>query len=141
MEWDFTPEDVTSGKVDYSVVQFKDDLLREIDFNLSGHQGDEQVKLFYSLVTFMFCTHLALGKSLDSFVTAVSQYFPSKELQKILAGNKGFLEEIRENNKENIEMLRVVIQRRIQEDVEKGIEPDSIVKTISAELLARPFCK
>jgi hypothetical protein len=139
MEWDFTPEDVRSGKVDYTVVQFKDDLLREIDFNLSGHQGDKEAKLLYSLVTFMFCTHLALGKSLESFATAVSQYFPSKELPKIVAANKGFLEEIRENNKENIQMLRVVIQRRIQKDIEQGLEPDSIIKTISAELLTRPL--
>ena len=135
MEWDFTPEDVRTGKVDYSVVQFKDDLLREIDFNLSGHQGDKQVKLFYSLVTFMFCTHLALGKSLESFATAVSQYLPSKELPKILADNKGFLEKISENNKENIEMLRVVIHRRMGADAEKGIAPVKIAKTITTELL------
>jgi hypothetical protein len=74
MEWDFTPEDVRSGKADYSVAEFKEDLLEEINENLAEFKG-------------------------------------------------------------NIEMLRVVIKKRIQDDVEKGIPPVDVVKNITSELL------
>lgn len=135
MEWDFTPEDVRSGKADYTVAEFKEDLLEEIQLNIVEYRGDEQTKQFYSFLTIMLCTSLAFGKSIDSFVTSVKKYFPSKELQKFLTGDRGLLEEIKENNKENIEMLRAVIHRRIQDDVEKGLPTDNIAKTITAELL------
>jgi hypothetical protein len=135
MEWDFTPEDVRSGKAAYSVSEFKEDLLEEIHVNLEEHQGDEQIRKFFSFLTIMLCTSLAFGKSIDSFVTSIKKYFPSKELQKYLIGNKALLEEIKETNKKNIEMLRVVIHRRMEDDVDKGVSKDNIVKTITSELL------
>ena len=135
MEWDFTPEDVKSGKADYSVLEFKDNLLEEIHATLEEFRGDEQAKKFYSFLTVMLCTSLAFGKSIDSFVISVKKYFPSKELQKFLTGDSELLEEIKENNKENIEMLRAVIYKRIEDDVDKGVSKDNIVKTITSELL------
>jgi hypothetical protein len=135
MEWDFMPEDVRSGKADYSVLEFKDDLIKEIHATLEEFRGDEQTKKFYSFLTVMLCTTLAFGKSVDSFVTSVKKYFPSKELQKYLTGDRELLEEIKENNKENIEMLRALIHKRIKDDVDKGVSKDKIVKTITTELL------
>jgi len=135
MEWDCTPEDVRSGKADYSVLEFKEDLLEEIHANLEALQGDEQTRKFFSFLTIMLCTTLAFGKSIDSFVTSVKKYFPSKELQKFLTDDRALLEQIKDSNKENIEMLRAVIQRRIEDDVDKGVSKDNIVKTITTELL------
>ncbi|MBM4147085.1 MAG: hypothetical protein FJ240_12585 [Nitrospira sp.] len=135
MEWDFTPEDIRSGKADYSVLEFKEDLLDEIHVNLEEFRGNEETKKFYSFLTVMLCTSLAFGKSIDSFVISVKKYFPSKELQKFLSGDRELLEEIKENNKENIEMLRAVIHRRIEDDVDKGVPKDNIAKTITTELL------
>lgn len=83
----------------------------------------------------MLCTSLAFEKSINSFVSSVKKYFPSKELQKCLTGYRKLLEEIRENNKENIEMLRAVIHRTMQDDVDKGVSKDNIAKTITTELL------
>ena len=65
MEWDFTPEDVKSGKADYSVLEFKEDLLEEVHANLEEIRGDEQTKKFYSFLTVMLCTTLAFGKSVE----------------------------------------------------------------------------
>jgi hypothetical protein len=134
MEWDFTPEDVRSGKADYSVAEFKEDLLEEINENLAEFKGNEQKKQFFSVLTIMLCTSLALGHSVKGFIKSQKQYFPSQELQKFV-GNKELLQKIKENNKENIEMLRVVIKKRIQDDVEKEIPPVDIVKNITSELL------
>ena len=131
----FTPEDVRSGKAAYSVLEFKKDLLEEIQVNIAGHCRDEQTQQFYSFLTIMLCTSLAFGKSMDNFVISIKKYFPSKELQKFLAGNRELLENIKENNKENIEMLRVVIHRRMGADAEKGIAPVKIAETITTELL------
>ena len=135
MEWVFTPEDVRSGKAGYSVLDFKEDLLEEIHANLEEFHGDEQTKQFYYLLTIILCTSLAFGKSIDSFIASVKKYFPSKDLQKFLTGDRELLQEIEGNNKENIEMLRAVIHRRMEDDADRGVPKDDIVKTISTELL------
>jgi hypothetical protein len=135
MEWDFTPEDVRSGKANYSILEFKEDLIKEIHATLEEFRGDEQTKKFYSFLTVMLCTSLAFGKSVDSFVTSVKKYFPSKELQKFLTGDRELLEEIKGNNKENIGMLRALIYRRMEDDIDKGVSKDKIVRTITSELL------
>ncbi len=136
MKWDFTPEDVRNGKADCTVGEFKKDLLEEIQLNMAKDRGDEQTIQFYSFLTIMLCTSMAFGKSIDSFVTSAKKFFPSEALQNFLTGNKALLEDIKENNKDNIEMLCAVVHRRIQDDVDKGMSKDEIAKTITAELLA-----
>jgi len=135
MQWDFTPQDVRHGRADYSVSEFKEDLFKEIHQNLEEIQGDEHIKKLYPFLTIMLCTTLAFGKSIDTFVTSVKKYFPGEVLQRFLAGDRELLEEIRENNKENIEMLRAVIHRRMEDDIDKGVSKDTMVKTITSELL------
>jgi hypothetical protein len=137
MKWDFTVEDVRSGKAVYTVAEFKKDLLEEVHANLGEFRGDEQAVQFYSFLTIMLCAYLALGKSIDTFVTSTKKYFPSEALQNFLTGNKALLEDINENNKENIEMLRAIVHRRIEDDAAKGVSKDALVKTVTAELL--PF--
>jgi len=82
----------------------------------------------------MLCISLALGKSTDGFVASVKKYFPSKELQQHLT-KRELIDQIQDNDKENIEMLKAVIRRRIQDDTAIGIEPDCITKTITSELM------
>ncbi len=135
MQWDFTPQDVRHGRADCSVSEFREDLFQEIHQNLDEFEGDEYTKTFYPFLTIMLCTTLAFGKSIDTFVTSVKKYFPGEDLQRFLAGDRELLEEIRDNNKENIEMLRAVIHRRMEEDIDKGVSKDTIVKTITSELL------
>jgi hypothetical protein len=136
MKWDFTPEDVRSGKADYSVSEFKEALLKEIHANLETFQGDELTKKLYSSLTMMLCLFLATGKSIDSFVADIKQRSSSKEVHKFLIDDRKMLEEIGENNKENLAMLRAVIYRRLKDGVENGIDPDNIRKNITTEFLA-----
>lgn len=135
MKWDFTPEDVRNGKANYTVGEFKKDLLEEIQLNIAKDCGDQQTMQFYSFLTIMLCTSMAFGKSIDSFVSSTKKYFPSETLQDFLTGNRALLEDIEENNKENIEMLCSVVHRRIRDDVDKGVSKDNIAKTITDELL------
>ena len=134
MKWDFTPKDVLNGKAHYSAAQFRDDLLKEIRDVVGQHRDGEQFTKFYSIITVMLCTSLALGKSTDSFVASVQKYFPSEELQQHLT-KRELLDQIQDNNKENIEMLKAVIRRRIQDDTAIGIELGCITKTITSELM------
>jgi hypothetical protein len=82
----------------------------------------------------MLCTSLALGKSTDGFVRSVQKFFPSKELQEQLT-KRQLLDQIQDSNKDNIKMLKAVIQRRIRDDVSIGIDPDCVTKTITSELM------
>ena len=99
MKWDFTPEDVRSGKADYSVFEFKEDLLKEIHANLETFQGDELTKQFYALLTMLLCLILATGQSIDSFVADIKQRSSDQEVHKILTGDRKLLEKIRKTIK------------------------------------------
>ena len=134
MEWDFTPEDVLSGKAHYSVAEFREGLLKEIRESVGQHPDGEKFTQFYSIITVMLLTSLALGKSTDGFVKSVQKYFPSKELQQHLT-KRELLDQIKDENKQNIEMLRAVIRRRIKDDVSIGIDADCVTKTVTAELM------
>jgi len=134
MKWDFTPEDVRTGKAHYSVAQFRDDLLKEIRDTAGQHRDEIEFTKFYSIITVMLCTSLALGKSTDAFVASVKKYFPNKELQQRLT-KRELLDQIRDDNKENIEMLKAVIRKRIQDDTAIGIDPGCVTKTITSELM------
>ena len=134
MKWDFTSEDVLNGKAHYSVAQFREDLLKEIRDVVGQHRDGEKFTQFYAIITVMLCTSLALGKSTDSFVASVQKHFPNKKVQQELT-KRELLDQIRDDNKENIEMLKAVIRKRMKDDIAIGIEPDCITKTITSELM------
>ena len=134
MKWDFISEDVLNGKAHYSVAQFREDLLKEIRDVVGQHRDGEKFTQFYAIITVMLCTSLALGKSTDSFVASVQKHFPNKKVQQELT-KRELLDQIRDDNKENIEMLKAVIRKRMKDDIAIGIEPDCITKTITSELM------
>jgi hypothetical protein len=76
MKWDFTVEDVGSGKAVYTVAEFKKDLLEEIKVNIAKDCGEEQTLQFFSSLTLMLCTSLAFGKSIDDFVKSTKKHSP-----------------------------------------------------------------
>ncbi|TAN39939.1 MAG: hypothetical protein EPN25_09280 [Nitrospirae bacterium] len=134
MKWDFTPEDILNGRARYSVAQFRGDLLKELRDAVGQHRDGEKLTQFYAIITVMLCTSLALGKSTNGFVASVKKYFPSRELQEQLT-KRELIDQIQDSNKENIEMLRAVISRRMKDDMSIGIEPDCITRTITSELM------
>ncbi len=135
MKWDFTPEDILNSKARYSVARFRDDLLKEIADVAGQHRDGEKFTKFYSIITVMLCTSIALGKSTDTFVASVRKYFTDKDLQQQLT-KRELLNRIQDDNKDNIEMLKAIIQKRIKDDSAIGIDRACIVKTISSELMS-----
>lgn len=134
MKWNFTPDDVLKGKAHYSVAEFRDDLLREINYTAGKHREGEGFFRFYAVITVMLCTSLALGESMDGFVLSVQKFFPDKEVQKELTRRK-LLEQIRDDNRDNIRMLGAVVRKRIKDDVLIGIDPDCITRTVTSEMM------
>ena len=55
-------------------------------------------------------------------------------LQKELT-KRELLNKIQAENKDNIEMLKAVIRKRIRDDVSIGIDPDCVTRTITSELM------
>lgn len=135
MKWDFTPDDVLKGKAHYSVAEFRDDLLREIGHTAGKHRDGEKFTRFYAVITVTLCTSLALGQSMDGFALSVQKFFPDKALQKELTRRK-LLDQMRDDNEDNIRMLRAVIRKRIKDDVSIGIDPECVTRTVTSEMMA-----
>ena len=134
MKWDFTPEDVLTGKAHYSVAQFKQALFEEVRSGIDESiRNDEFVKLKFS-ITVMTCISLAFGKSMDSFYNAAKNNIADTEVQKIVTDKK-FLNGIKQSNMENIEMLKAIVRKRIRDDIAIGIDPDCITKTITDTMM------
>jgi hypothetical protein len=134
MKWDFTPEDILNDKAHYSITQFKQDLFIEVQGGIEKSIRKLDFDKILFAITVMICLSTATGKSLDSFFNAIRDYLPNSKLQKMLTDKK-LLTKIRQNNRENIEMLKAVISKRIRDDLAIGIEPDCITQTMTDELL------
>lgn len=99
MTWDFTPTQVMSGEVKYTLDDFKRDLYKEVADNFGDRLNPKRTRDAFNLI-FTFCHARATEKSLDWI-----------ELE--LKGNpdRKFLEALEEANKDNVDMLRAIIQR------------------------------
>lgn len=134
MKWNFTPEDILSGKAYYSVAQFKKDLFEEVRNGIDeSTRNDEFIKLYFT-ITVMTCISLAFGKSMDSFCNTVKNTITNNKVQKMMTDKK-FLNGIKQSNLENIEMFKAVVRKRIRDDIAIGIDRDCITNTITDEMM------
>lgn len=108
MEWEFTPQQVVKGEVDYGLEAFRHDLMQEIALNMPG-LGDEQLNPVFALA-YDLCYWLATGKDYDEF----EEQF--QDLNMLM-----FLRALREHGGANVEMLGAILQRMIMDGVEAGL--------------------
>ncbi len=106
MEWEFTPEQVVKGEIDYGLEQFRADMLQEVKLNLEQMDDAQQLKIFSAM--YDLCYWVATGGEYDEFLATLGQdsFFP------------GFLASIRANLEPNIVMLGAILQRLIMDRVE-----------------------
>lgn len=111
MEWEFMPEQVISCQVDYSLEQFRADMLEEVRMNMGEMDEAQQRKIFS--VMYDLCYWVATGNDYDGFLATLDQdsFFPH------------FLASIRDNLEPNIEMLGAILQRLIMDRVEDENKP------------------
>lgn len=111
MEWEFTPEEVVKGDVEYGLEQFRADMLEEVKINMSQMESVAPEKVFN--VMYELCYWVATGNDYDEFINGLDQesFFPE------------FLRSIREHLQTNIGMLGAILQRLIMNRVDDQSMP------------------
>ena len=95
MQWEFTPEEVVKGEVDYGLEAFRRDLFEEIAANLGS---DDETFLQQSFdVIYDLCYWETTGREAH------------------------LLQAIKEHMRDNITMLGAILQRMIMDGVEQGM--------------------
>ncbi len=118
MEWEFTPQQVVKGEVDYGLEAFRHDLMQEMALNMPS-LGDEQLKPVFALA-YDLCYWLATGKEFDEFE---DQFQDANALM--------FLRAMREHGQANVEMLGAILQRMILDGVEEGLSVNDAVAQVA----------
>lgn len=118
MEWEFTPQQVVKGEVDYVLEDFRQDLMQEVALNIPG-LGKEQLGPVFSLA-YDLCYWLATGKDYGEFEARF------QDINTML-----FLRALREYGKANVEMLGAILQRLIMDGVEEGLSVDDAVAQVA----------
>lgn len=118
MEWEFTPQQVVKGEIDYGLDEFRHDLIQEVALNIPG-LGNGQLEPIFRLA-YDLCYWLATGKDYDEF---------EKRFQGI--NTVMFLRALREHGKANVEMLGAILQRMIMDGVEEGLSVGDAVAQVA----------
>lgn len=119
MEWEFTPDEVVRGDVDYGLENFRKDMLEEVKLNMSNMETVVPERVFD--VMYDLCYWCATGNDYDEFLSALDQdsFFPS------------FLGSIREHLEPNITMLGAILQKLIMDRVEsEGMPLEDALKQV-----------
>lgn len=118
MEWEFTPEEVVKGLVDYGLEDFRRDLAEEVRQNVSGG-ADVFVRTYHLL--YDLCYALATSKDLEAHLAAYAYDPPTVQ----------FLREMVEPMSNNVEMLGAILQRQIMDRIEAGMPLEAAIDDVA----------
>lgn len=118
MDWEFTPQQVVKGEIDYGLDAFRHDLMQEVALNIPG-LGNEQLEPVFRLA-YDLCYWLATGKDYDEFEARF------QDLNTVM-----FLHALREHGRANVEMLGAILQRMIMDGVEEGLSVGDAVAQVA----------
>jgi hypothetical protein len=117
MQWEFTPEEVARGEVDYGLEAFRRDLFEEVAANLGGDNAaflQHSCDLIYDL-----CYWMATGREFADFAATLAEDDPL---------DVNMLQVIKEHMRDNITMLGAILQRMIMDGVEQGMPVNEAVE-------------
>lgn len=117
MQWDFTPDEVVKGEVEYALENFRSDLKEEVINNLAS---DDEIFISHSFnVIYELCHWMATGREFTDFVATL----PENELL-----DAHTLQGIKEHMRDNITMLGAILQRMIMDSVEQGLPLEQAIE-------------
>ena len=118
MEWEFTPQQVVKGQIEYSLTDFRQGLAEEVRQNVTG-DTDVFTRTYHLL--YDLCYALATSKNLDAHLAAYAYDPPTVQ----------FLRELAPAMAGNVEMLGAILQRQIMDRVEAGMPLESAVAEVA----------
>jgi hypothetical protein len=116
MQWDFTPDEVVRGEVDYGLKEFRCDLRKEIAANLNN--DDELFVQECFVLIYDLCYWMSTGRKFAEFASTLDESAPLEV---------HVLQVISEYMRDNITMLGAILQRDIMDGVENGMTVDQAV--------------
>ncbi len=117
MQWDFTPDDVVRGEVDYNLKAFRCDLRKEVAANLDS-DDEVFVQQCFDLI-YDLCYWMSTGREFADFAAMLDDNAPLEA---------HVLQAIREHMRDNIAMLGAILQRDIMNGVEHGLSVEQAVE-------------
>ncbi len=134
MQWDFSPPQVLAGEVEYSIHDFKSDLLKEIQANISPDEmSADNIKGFFDIV-FYLCYFVSTNKSLEDMVDYITKLNPETTEETAPLKDVMFLKDIEDQNLDNIDMLRAIISGMAIKNIEAGMSVKEAQKALQNEI-------
>ncbi|SCZ54582.1 hypothetical protein [Thiohalomonas denitrificans] len=122
MQWEFTPEEVAKGAVDYGLAEFRKGLEAEVKMNLGG---DDEAFLQQSFdLIYDLCYWMATGREFADFAATLDDDTPL-EIH--------VLQVIKEYMRDNITMLGAILQRLIMDGVENGMPTHEAIENAARQ--------
>ncbi len=116
MQWDFTPDEVVRGEIEYGLRDFRCDLRKEVATNLDS--DDELFVLQCFDLIYDLCYWMSTGREFAQFAATLDDDAPLEV---------HVLQAIREHMRDNISMLGAILQRDIMDGVEHGMTVEQAV--------------
>lgn len=119
MEWEFSPEDVVKGRIEYGLTEFRRDLAQEVRSNLLFSDEAQHTRSFNLI--YDMCYALATNKSVEEFLDAYAYDPPTCE----------FLNGLKPYMSDNVSMLGAILQRLIMDRVEANMPLEYAVSDVA----------
>lgn len=134
MEWDFSPLQVLSGEVRYTLSTFKEDLRREVletvaSFPLTNEDKDFYCDLIYLIFNFLAANQPAI-EIRRVLVNSIPDDFPVKES----LADTAFIVDIGAQNNNVVEMLRALLTRHSILKLDSGMSVEEAARAVQADI-------
>jgi hypothetical protein len=120
MQWEFSPDQVASGEVGYSLEEFRKDYYEEIKANFPEFDARETDRMFR--VAYDVCYCAATNRELGELVEYLRKKGISSDVE--------YLELIRSSNLENIVMLKAIFAATVAAYLKQGLSSREAVQKL-----------
>lgn len=120
MEWEFSPDDVVQGNVDYGLADFRRDLLQEFRMNLPTENRPAEPERLFAMA-YDLCYWLATGGEFAEFEREVGA-------DPYLGG---FLRMVHRHSESNVAMLGAILQRAIMDSMDQGMPLEAALEAVA----------